>query len=120
MVGKNRMRDHGYVPLGHVAVRTIIRRIFPLPDCQRHNATFLRMAGKTFLPEIGGGFLSSRLHMRIVAANAAEFALAVPVTLAKPHGKVMLQQVILRRGVRPKRNQEDCESVVERSARAKV
>ena len=54
VVRENRMRDHGYVPLGHVAARAIIGWIFSLSDCHRHRATLLGVTGKTLLAKVRG------------------------------------------------------------------
>ena len=120
MVCKHRMGDDGHVPLGHVTAGTIIRRIFSLSNSERHRATLFRVTRKTSSTEIGRGFLGPGLYMRIMTTDATKLAIAVPITLAKTHREVVLEQIIFRSRTPLKRNQEQAEGIVKRRTGPKI
>ena len=70
MIGENRVRDHLNISFRHVAADTVVGRSVPLTHTQRNQTAALGMAGHAFLAEVGGHFLASRLHMRIMTAQA--------------------------------------------------
>ena len=120
VVGEHRMRDHGYIPLRHVAACAIIGRRLVLSQRERQSTAFLGVAGKAFLSKVFRRVYERRLHVRIVATDATQSSTAPQITLAETHGQVMLQQVIFGSRVTPKRNQENAEAIVEFSAGTKI
>ena len=101
------------VALRHVASRTVIRGVLASADRGRDRTALFRVTGETFQPEIRRCLLFGGLEVRIMARNAAEARLTSPVTLAKDHGKIVLEKITLRRCVAPWRNHENCEPVIE-------
>ena len=70
--------------------------------------------------EIRRRLFAGRLHMRIVASNAAQPPLARAIALAQRHGIVVLDVVCRGRRLPRRRNHQDRQRVVERMSRAEV
>ncbi len=58
--------------------------------------------------------------MRIVATDTTQPTTALQITFAETHGEVVLQQVIFRRRLATKRDQENAECVIQLGTWAKV
>src|SRR5262244_2787279 len=83
MIGQHRVRDHSYLALGHMASDTIVSRYCFLPSLWRGAATVLRVTDQAFFAKVGSGAFPRRLHVRVVATDAAHLASAASIALAK-------------------------------------
>src|ERR1700737_3253583 len=101
------VQDYADFAFRHVATCTIIWGLLLPSHAQRNFAALVRVAAGALSGEVRGSFSAGRLHVRIVASNAAEPAATAPVTLAENHRVVVLDVVRRRRRFALWRDQED-------------
>src|ERR1700722_2070063 len=92
MVGKTRVGDGKRGSLRHVAICTGVCGLLDETLLQVKGAALFGVTGQTSTAKILRSFFPRRLHVRIMATLAAHLSVATPITLAKGHRVVMLEE----------------------------
>src|SRR5207245_1709096 len=108
------------VTLLHVTARTIINRLLLFAHLKWQCAAFLGVTCQTLLLEMLSRFFASRLYVRVVTTDATQLLPARAITLAQSHRVVVFEQVLLRRRLALRRDQQNRERFVERRSRTKI